>query len=384
MSKKGKVSAAGYSLAQKAAAAVEKMARKENVSRPKQYSSSAKARRSTNQGEKTKKSVGSLSLPELFSKSKSQKVTPFATRFAALREETVKNRKESKKAALSEKTVKKTAKAASAEKTGKSSGFPYTFSAGKSLGDKAQAAVEKKRNSQYLPVSDFRISSLFGVDRGDHRHSGIDLAVPVGTKVAAAKSGEVSFAGWGNGYGYRVIIDHPDGTQTTYNHLSDIGVKVGDKVTAGKTVALSGNTGNSTGPHLHFEVKVNGKYVDPETYYDFGNGLRAKDSGNFQSQLSVASGAAKSSGASSGTKSSGSSVRSSGRSSVGTKVKRITLPTALTAHTAENYFNAARALAAVPTEDFTPRRSGSVNYFSADLNPLLELMPTYRIRKGRS
>lgn len=149
-------------------------------------------------------------------------------------------------------------------------------------------ALTSHLSRQFLPVSDFRISSAYGVDRGTHRHSGIDLAVPVGTKVAAAKGGQVSFAGWGNGYGYRVVIDHDDGTQTTYNHLSDIGVKVGDKVRAGSTVALSGNTGNSTGPHLHFEVKADGRYVDPSLYFDFDNGTVAADEGTYTSQMDKA------------------------------------------------------------------------------------------------
>lgn len=379
MSKKGKVSA-GYGFIEKVASAVEKTARKQNLSYPKQYSRSAKARRRSNQEKKQRKTSGSLSLPELFSDGRSQTITPFAAKFAAWRDQTVEKRKESRKAVSGEKIEKKTVDAAD-KKKGKRSGFPYTFSAGKTFGNMVKDTVEKKRGSRYLPVSDFRISSLFGVDRGDHRHSGIDLAVPVGTKVVAAKSGEVSFAGWGNGYGYRVILDHPDGTQTTYNHLSDIGVKVGDKVTAGKTVALSGNTGNSTGPHLHFEVKVNGKYADPESYYDFGNGLRAKDSGAFQSQLNSASGIAKSS-KKSHRSGGGGSGRSSAGGSAGTKVKRITLPTALTAHTSENYFNANRALSAVPTEDFMPSRRSVADYFSDDFNPLLELIPSYRIRKN--
>ena len=182
----------------------------------------------------------------------------------------------------------------------------------------------------YLPVGDFKISSRYGVDRVTHRHSGIDLAVPEGTKVAAAKSGKVSFAGWGNGYGYRVVIDHPDGTQTTYNHLSDIGVDVGQEVRAGTTVALSGNTGHSTGPHLHFEVKVNGQYADPEDFFDFSGGRIALQKGDYISKqkgkgntLSASAG----SGTKKGSGSSGkSSARSAAKGTTKTKAKTVVLP----------------------------------------------------------
>lgn len=139
----------------------------------------------------------------------------------------------------------------------------------------------------YLPVSDYTVTSRFGEDRGDHVHSGVDLSVKEGTSVAAVKSGTVSFAGWSSGYGYRIVIDHGDGSQTTYSHLSDIGVKKGEAVTAGTQIGLSGNTGHSTGPHLHFEVKVDGEYVDPESYFDFGDGLAAPADENYVSKTTT-------------------------------------------------------------------------------------------------
>lgn len=135
---------------------------------------------------------------------------------------------------------------------------------------------ENAKEKVFLPVSGYRITSSFGEDRGDHVHSGIDLAVAEGTAVAAAKGGTVIFAGWSGGYGYRIVIAHGDGTETSYSHLSDIGVEEGDVVDGGSQIGLSGNTGHSTGPHLHFEVKVDGEYVNPESYFDFGNGLVAK------------------------------------------------------------------------------------------------------------
>ena len=82
----------------------------------------------------------------------------------------------------------------------------------------------------------------------------------------ASSSGKVVRAGWGSGYGYVVYIDHPDGRQTRYGHLSKVLVKVGDTVSQGKKIALSGNTGRSTGPHLHFEILIGGSQVNPLEY----------------------------------------------------------------------------------------------------------------------
>lgn len=98
-------------------------------------------------------------------------------------------------------------------------------------------------------------------------HTGIDFAAPAGTPFLAALDGKVTFAGWSNGYGNRVVISH--GTingkkvTTTYNHMSAISVSVGQQVKVGQRVGAVGSTGFSTGPHAHFEVTENGKYVDP-------------------------------------------------------------------------------------------------------------------------
>ncbi|AMB39544.1 MULTISPECIES: M23 family metallopeptidase [Paenarthrobacter] len=108
----------------------------------------------------------------------------------------------------------------------------------------------------------YRISPLTG-GSGDF-HRGQDFVAQCGTAVHAAAAGKVTFAGWHEyGGGNRVVVDHGNGLETTYNHLSSFKVKVGDTVNRGDTVALSGTTGASTGCHLHFEVQVNGEVVDP-------------------------------------------------------------------------------------------------------------------------
>jgi murein DD-endopeptidase MepM/ murein hydrolase activator NlpD len=95
-------------------------------------------------------------------------------------------------------------------------------------------------------------------------HRGQDFAAQCGTSVKAAAGGTVTFAGWHPyGGGQRVVVDHGNGLETTYNHLSSIAVAVGQKVDRGAAIALSGTTGASTGCHLHFEVMVNGQVVDP-------------------------------------------------------------------------------------------------------------------------
>jgi murein DD-endopeptidase MepM/ murein hydrolase activator NlpD len=94
-------------------------------------------------------------------------------------------------------------------------------------------------------------------------HPGVDLAAPTGTPVAAAAAGKVSHAGPAGTYGNLVIVKHDNGFETRYAHLSEVDVKVGDSVTPGELVGKVGTTGRSTGPHLHFEVRHDGKVLDP-------------------------------------------------------------------------------------------------------------------------
>ena len=118
-------------------------------------------------------------------------------------------------------------------------------------------------------VGQVGVSSEFGwrtdpID-GRHRfHAGTDLRLAYGQEVRAAAAGSVSFAGDQGGYGTTVIVRHADGLETRYAHLSSMDVRAGDEVAAGQIIARSGNTGRTTGPHLHFEVRQNGRPVDPE------------------------------------------------------------------------------------------------------------------------
>ncbi|SEN82110.1 Murein DD-endopeptidase MepM and murein hydrolase activator NlpD, contain LysM domain [Paracoccus alcaliphilus] len=117
-----------------------------------------------------------------------------------------------------------------------------------------------------MPVkSSFRYSSGFG-RRWGRAHEGIDMAAPVGTPVHVTGDGVVTFAGRQGAYGNLIKIEHELGTETRYAHLSRIRVKVGERVSQGDLIGDMGNTGRSTGPHLHYEVRVNGRAVDPMSF----------------------------------------------------------------------------------------------------------------------
>ena len=109
------------------------------------------------------------------------------------------------------------------------------------------------------------LTSGFG-SRWGRLHAGIDIAGPVGTPLIASKSGTVIFAGVQGGYGNLVLIDHGGGFVTAYAHQSRIATSVGASVSAGQVIGYMGNTGNSTGPHLHFEIRVNGSAQNPMGY----------------------------------------------------------------------------------------------------------------------
>ncbi|MFI9586491.1 M23 family metallopeptidase [Streptomyces sp. NPDC052236] len=142
----------------------------------------------------------------------------------------------------------------------------------------AQAQVQaqpqaKKAAGWGKPVATYTLSATYGKagNMWSSNHSGQDFAVPVGTKVAAASGGTVvksgpGGAGDGAAYGNAVVIKHDNNTYTQYAHLSRVDVYPGQTVKTGQKIALSGNTGNSSGPHLHFEVRTNANYgssIDP-------------------------------------------------------------------------------------------------------------------------
>ncbi len=123
------------------------------------------------------------------------------------------------------------------------------------------------------PIYGGRLSSGFGGRKAPTKgastyHKGIDWATPIGTQVMASCAGTVTRAGWASGYGYLVCISHPDGRETRYGHLSKVLVSPGQTVQQGQKIALSGNTGRSTGPHLHFEMRINGTAVNALNYLE--------------------------------------------------------------------------------------------------------------------
>ena len=117
------------------------------------------------------------------------------------------------------------------------------------------------------PVSGI-ITSRFGAGSSIRRssHTGLDIATSTGTPIVAAASGTVTFSGWKGSYGNMIVITHSNGIQTYYGHCRKLYVSAGAKVSQGQTIAAVGSTGNSTGPHLHLEVRVNGVAYNPQNY----------------------------------------------------------------------------------------------------------------------
>ena len=105
-------------------------------------------------------------------------------------------------------------------------------------------------------------------------HTGIDMSAPRGTAVSAAADGTVEQAGWSNGYGQLVVIDHGNGYETYYGHLSRVDVIEGQSVRQGEKVGAVGSSGRSTGPHLHYEVRVGGVPINPYRFLSGGNTLQ--------------------------------------------------------------------------------------------------------------
>lgn len=126
--------------------------------------------------------------------------------------------------------------------------------------------VRKSNYNGGAPLESYvYISSYYGMRNGK-MHTGVDFAASAGTHIYAWKSGTVAFVGWSGGYGNFIIVDHGDGTVSRYAHCSGYAVSQGQTVTKGQTIGYVGTTGNSTGNHLHFEIKVNGNFVNPLNY----------------------------------------------------------------------------------------------------------------------
>lgn len=136
----------------------------------------------------------------------------------------------------------------------------------------ARAAERKRLNTFVPPITGSYISTGYktgGSLWSSGSHTGVDFHAASGTSVHAVGSGTVVTAGWGGAYGNQIVLKMHDGTYTMYGHLSSIGVSVGQTVTPGQQIGLSGSTGNTTGPHLHFEARTTAEYgsdMDPVAY----------------------------------------------------------------------------------------------------------------------
>ncbi len=143
-----------------------------------------------------------------------------------------------------------------------------------------QKLLSTSTSSKYVggefrwPTKATRITSYYGtrkdpITKKSSMHTGIDIGSGMGTEIYAANSGTVVVAGWSSkGYGNYVVIDHGGGKSTLYAHMSKIKTKKGAKVTKGDVIGLVGSTGYSTGPHLHFEILINGKHTNPMKYFN--------------------------------------------------------------------------------------------------------------------
>jgi len=149
--------------------------------------------------------------------------------------------------------------------------FQQLFASWKKVETEKQVLPGASSIPSRMPVEGARFSSLFGsrihpVTGGRKDHHGIDLAVPTGTPIFATADGRVEMAQWYGGYGNYVQIEHGDNVETRYGHMSRMNVSAGQPVKKGDLIGWVGSTGRSTGPHLHYEVRIAGAPVDPRPY----------------------------------------------------------------------------------------------------------------------
>jgi murein DD-endopeptidase MepM/ murein hydrolase activator NlpD len=133
---------------------------------------------------------------------------------------------------------------------------------------RARALAQRSSGDMLTPTRNYTYSAVFGQPGGwsSGHHTGLDFATATGTPVLSALAGDVVQAGWDGAYGNRIIVRHDNGVKTLYAHLSATSVNVGDKVTRGQRIGAVGTTGNSSGPHLHFEVIKKGTQRDPKAF----------------------------------------------------------------------------------------------------------------------
>ncbi|WP_433387643.1 M23 family metallopeptidase [Micromonospora sp. KLBMP9576] len=128
--------------------------------------------------------------------------------------------------------------------------------------DRTKAGDSAEPDVWLLPLQDYEFHSPYGM-RWGKLHTGVDLVAPEGTPYRAIHGGTVTKAGWFGGYGYTVIVEHPDGSEAIYGHSSALSVREGQQVKVGDQLGLVGNTGHSYGSHLHLELHVKGEPLDP-------------------------------------------------------------------------------------------------------------------------
>lgn len=138
-------------------------------------------------------------------------------------------------------------------------------------GPSSRPGQTPSRSSSFVWPLEGYVSSPYGLRThpilgNELFHEGIDIAAPFGRDVCAAASGKVIFSGWYEGYGRLVIVSHAGGIETWYGHLSDYEVSDGEEVSAGRVIGYVGESGNATGPNLHFEIRKNGTPVNPRDY----------------------------------------------------------------------------------------------------------------------